>query len=86
MSNTPTGNNTVLDIVKERHIHLHVLQTPVVLLPGYNVIIVIIYITAPVTTVTITPAGDNNIVDSISVDLTFCLPSILTASQKITLL
>jgi hypothetical protein len=35
----------------------------VVLLPGYNGIIIIIYITVPVTTVTITPAGDNNVVD-----------------------
>ena len=50
---------------KERHRHLHVLQAPVVLLPGYSVIIVIIYITVPVTTVTITPAGDNNVVDII---------------------
>jgi O-acetyl-ADP-ribose deacetylase (regulator of RNase III) len=41
---------------------LHVLQTPVVLLPGYSCIISIIYITVPVTTVAITPAGENNVV------------------------
>jgi hypothetical protein len=34
------------------------------MLPEYNGII-IIYITVPVTTVTITPAGDNNVVDII---------------------
>jgi hypothetical protein len=34
------------------------------ILPGYNGII-IIYITVPVTTVTSTPAGDNNVVDII---------------------
>jgi hypothetical protein len=33
------------------------------LLPGYSGIIIIIYITVPVTNVTITPAGDNNVVD-----------------------
>ena len=35
------------------------------LLPGYNDIIIIIYITVPVTTVTITPTGDNNVLDII---------------------
>jgi hypothetical protein len=49
----------------ERHIYLHVLQTPVVLLPGYSCIIIIIYITVPVTTMIITPAGDNNVLDII---------------------
>jgi hypothetical protein len=34
-------------------------------LPGYSGIIIIIYITVPVTTVTITSAGDNNVVDII---------------------
>jgi hypothetical protein len=38
-----------------------VLQTLVVLLPGYSGII-IIYISVPVTSVTIIPAGDNNAV------------------------
>ena len=47
------------------HIPLHVLQTPVVLLPVYSCIIIIIYITVPVTTVRITPASDNNVVDII---------------------
>ena len=43
---------------------MHVLQTPVVLLPGYSGIInEIIYISVPVITVTITPGGDNNVVD-----------------------
>jgi hypothetical protein len=42
-----------------------VLQTPVVLLHGYSGIIIIIYITVPVTSVTITPVGDNNVVDII---------------------
>jgi hypothetical protein len=37
----------------------------VVLLPGYSGIVIIIYITVSVTTVTITPAGDNNDVDII---------------------
>ena len=41
---------------------MHVLQPPIVLLPGYSCIMIIIYITVPVTTVTITPAGDNNVV------------------------
>jgi hypothetical protein len=35
------------------------------LLPGYSGIIIIIYITVPVTTVTITPAGDSNVIDII---------------------
>ena len=42
--------------------HLHVLQPPVVLLLWHSCIISIIYIKVPVTTVTITPAGDNNVV------------------------
>ena len=37
----------------------------IVLLPEYSGILIIIYITGPVTTVTITPAGDNNVVDII---------------------
>ena len=42
------------------------LQTPVVLPPGYSgIIIKIICISVPVTTVTITPGGDNNVVDII---------------------
>ena len=41
------------------------LQTLVVLLPGYSGINIIIYISVPVTTVTMTPGGDNNIVDII---------------------
>ena len=53
----------------KEHIHLHVLQSPVVLLPGCNVIIIIIYITVPVTTVAIPPAGDNNIVDIIDAEI-----------------
>ena len=47
------------------HRPLHVLQTPVVLLPVYSCIIIIIYITVPVTTVRITPTGDNNVLDII---------------------
>jgi hypothetical protein len=43
--------------------HVHVLQTTDVLLPGYSGIINIIYITVPVTTLIITPAGDSNVVD-----------------------
>jgi hypothetical protein len=39
-----------------------VLQTIVVLLPRHSGIIIIIYISVPVTTVIITPAGDNNVV------------------------
>ena len=39
------------------------LYTTFVLLPGYSGIIIIIYITVPVTTATITPSGDNNVVD-----------------------
>ena len=40
------------------------LQTPVVLLPGFSgIFIKIIYISVPVTTVRITPGGDNNVVD-----------------------
>ena len=35
------------------------------LLPGYSGIIIIIYITVPVTTVTLTPDGDNSVVDII---------------------
>ena len=38
------------------------LQTLVVLLPGYSGIIIIFYISVPVKTVTIIPAGDNNVV------------------------
>jgi hypothetical protein len=38
------------------------------LLPGFSGIILIIYITVPMTTVTITPAGDNNVVDIIEGD------------------
>ena len=38
------------------------LQTLVVLLPGYSGIHIIIYISVPLTTVTITPGGDNNVV------------------------
>jgi hypothetical protein len=34
-----------------------------VLLPGYSSINIIIYISVPVTTATITPGGDNNVVD-----------------------
>jgi len=49
-------------LLKERD--RHVLET-IVLLPGYSGIIIIIYITVPVTTVTITPDGDNNVVDII---------------------
>ena len=44
---------------------MQVLHTHVVLLRGYSGIIIIIDITALVTTVTITPAGDNNVVDII---------------------
>jgi hypothetical protein len=42
-----------------------VLTLVAVLLPGYNRIIIICYVTVPVTTVTITPADDNNVVDII---------------------
>ena len=42
----------------------HALHAPVIMLPEYNGII-IIYITVSVTTVTITPTGDNNVVDII---------------------
>ena len=38
------------------------LQTLVVLLPGYSGIIIIIDISVAVTSVTIIPAGDNNVV------------------------
>ena len=38
------------------------LHTPVILMAGYSGIIIIIYITVPVTTVIITPGGDNNVV------------------------
>ena len=42
------------------------LQNPVVLLAGYNgIIITIIYVAVPVKTVIITPGGDNNVVDMI---------------------
>jgi hypothetical protein len=50
-----------------------VLQTLVVLLPGYSGIInEIIYISVPVTTVTITPGGDNNVVDIIKGETQTC--------------
>ena len=39
------------------------LQTLVVLLPGCSGIHIIIYISVPLTTVTITPGSDNNVVD-----------------------
>jgi hypothetical protein len=45
--------------------YLHILHTTVVLLPRYSGIIIIIHITVPVTTVTIIPAGDKNVVDII---------------------
>ena len=48
--------------------HVHVLQTPVVLLPGYSDILIIICITVRVTTVTISPAGDNNVVDIVEAE------------------
>ena len=49
------------------------LQTPVVLLPGYSGITnEIIYISVPVTTVTITPGGDNNVVDIIKGETQTC--------------
>jgi hypothetical protein len=42
------------------------------LLPGYSGILIIIYITVPVTTVAITPAGDNNVVDIIEGEAKIC--------------
>jgi hypothetical protein len=59
---TPAGDNNVVYTVEGETQTFHVLQTPVVMLPGYSDIIIIIYITVPVTTVAITPAGDNNVV------------------------
>jgi hypothetical protein len=46
-----------------------VLQTLVVLLPRHRGIIIIIYISVPVTTVTIIPAGDNNVVYIVEGDI-----------------
>ena len=55
---------------KEIHRHVHVLPTPVVLGYGYNDIIIIIYITVPVTGVRIAPSSDNNVADIIGEEQT----------------
>ena len=64
----PFRCNNAVNIIDGDHTHVHALQNPVVLLPDYIGIIIIIYFTVPVKTVTITPAGDNNVVYSVEGD------------------
>ena len=59
---TPDGDNNIQDIINGEKQKCAYLQTQVFLLLGYNVIMIIIYITEPVTIIL---SGDNNVVDTI---------------------